>query len=126
MRSTGSSRSCPPWFPSFAPNRPPPLPDPPVMNFLPDEPSTILVAMSGGVDSSVAAAVLAEHGHTVIGVTMKLWCYAEGPSPSRGCCTLEAIDDARAVARRMGFTHYVLDLERDFRGHVITDFLGGE
>jgi tRNA-specific 2-thiouridylase len=80
--------------------------------------------MSGGVDSSVAAAALAERGHTVIGVTMKLWCYAEGPSPSRGCCTLEAIDDARAVARRMGFTHYVLNLEEEFRDHVIGDFVG--
>jgi|SRR5882672_10651943 len=93
-------------------------------NFIPETPSTILVAMSGGVDSSVAAAMLAERGHTVIGVTMKLWCYAEGPSPSRGCCTLEAIDDARAVARCMGFRHYVLNLEEDFREHVIEDFVG--
>ncbi|HZI88862.1 MAG TPA: tRNA 2-thiouridine(34) synthase MnmA [Candidatus Polarisedimenticolia bacterium] len=93
-------------------------------NFLPEAPSTILVAMSGGVDSSVAAAMLQARGHTVIGVTMKLWCYSEGPSPSRGCCTLEAIDDCRAVARRMGFAHYVLDLESEFREHVLEDFVG--
>jgi tRNA-specific 2-thiouridylase len=86
--------------------------------------ATILVAMSGGVDSCVAAAMLHRAGHQVIGVTMKLWCYSEGPSPSRGCCTLEAIDDCRAVARRIGFPHYVLDMEDDFREHVIENFVG--
>jgi tRNA-specific 2-thiouridylase len=95
-----------------------------MLNFLPEKPSTVLVAMSGGVDSSVAAAALTARGHTVVGVTMKLWCYSEGPSPSRGCCTLEAIDDCRAVARRMGFAHYVLNLEDAFREHVIEDLVG--
>ncbi len=94
------------------------------MNVLPSTPSTILVAMSGGVDSAVAAALLREAGHTVIGVTMKLWCYSDGPSPSRGCCTLDAIEDCRAVARRLGFAHYVLDMESEFREHVIEDFVG--
>jgi tRNA-specific 2-thiouridylase len=94
-----------------------------MQNFIPDRPSTILVAMSGGVDSCVAAARLSASGHRVIGVTMKLWCYSEGPSPSRGCCTLEAIDDCRAVAHRMGFAHYVLNLEEAFREHVIEDLV---
>lgn len=94
-----------------------------MQNFIPEEPCTILVAMSGGVDSCVAASALTARGHRVIGVTMKLWCYSEGPSPSRGCCTLEAIDDCRAVARRMGFAHYVLNLEDAFREHVIEDLV---
>ena len=68
----------------------------------------VLAAMSGGVDSGVAAALLAEQGHEVTGVTLKLWCYGHRPTAPRACCTLEAIEEARGVARRMGFPHFVV------------------
>jgi len=57
--------------------------------------SRVLVAMSGGVDSSVAAALLAEAGHDVVGVTMKTFCYSETPGPSKTCCGLDGITDAK-------------------------------
>ena len=62
------------------------------------ETRTVLVAMSGGVDSSVAAALLVEQGHRVIGVTMKTFCYSETEGPSQTCCGLDGIMDARRVA----------------------------
>jgi tRNA-specific 2-thiouridylase len=83
----------------------------------------VLAAMSGGVDSAVAAALLAEQGHALTGVTLKLWCYGTSPVSPRACCTLDAIDDARAVARRMGFPHYVVDAEEVFRARVLQPFL---
>ena len=83
----------------------------------------VLAAMSGGVDSGVAAALLAERGHDVTGVTLKLWCYGTSPVSPRACCTLDAIDDARGVARRMGFAHYVVDAEDVFRARVLQPFL---
>ena len=83
----------------------------------------VLAAMSGGVDSAVAAALLAEQGHDVTGVTLKLWCYGRSPLSPRACCTLEAIDDARVVARRMGFPHFVIEAEEVFRARVLQPFL---
>jgi len=79
--------------------------------------------MSGGVDSAVAAALLAEAGHEVTGVTLKLWCYGSSPVSPRACCTLEAIDDARRVAARMTFPHFVVEAEEVFRARVLQPFL---
>lgn len=85
----------------------------------------ILVAMSGGVDSSVAAAMLVEAGHEVVGATMKTFCYSdeEVAHGSRTCCGLDGIQDARAVADRLGIQHYVFDVEREFTRDVIDDFV---
>lgn len=82
-----------------------------------------LAAMSGGVDSAVAAALMAEQGADVTGVTMKLWCYGKSPVSPRACCTLDAIDDARSVARRMNFPHFVVEAEEVFRSRVLQPFL---
>lgn len=84
---------------------------------------TILVAMSGGVDSSVAAALLVKAGHRVIGATMKTFCYSDTPGPSRTCCGLDGILDARAVCESLGIPHYVFDLEEAFTRAVIDDFV---
>jgi tRNA-specific 2-thiouridylase len=83
----------------------------------------VLAAMSGGVDSGVAAALLAEAGHAVTGVTLKLWCYGKSPVSPRACCTLDAIADARGVAQRMGFKHFVVEAEDVFRTRVLQPFL---
>jgi tRNA-uridine 2-sulfurtransferase len=87
------------------------------------EKRTVLVAMSGGVDSSVAAALLVEQGHRVIGVTMKTFCYSGTESHGKTCCGLDGITDARGVAQRLGIPHYVFDVEREFTRDVIDDFV---
>ena len=85
----------------------------------------ILVAMSGGVDSSVAAAMLVEAGHEVIGATMKTFCYSEDETSAgrKTCCGLEGIQDARQIADRLGIPHYVFDVEEEFTRDVIDDFV---
>ncbi|HEV2104877.1 MAG TPA: tRNA 2-thiouridine(34) synthase MnmA [Candidatus Eisenbacteria bacterium] len=87
--------------------------------------SRVLAAMSGGVDSAVAAALLAERGEQVTGVTLRLACYGHAPLGPRACCTLEAIDDARRAAQAMGFPHHVLDAEDVFRRRVLQPFADG-
>lgn len=95
----------------------------------------ILVAMSGGVDSSVAAALLKEQGHEIIGVTMQLWDYSKNEAscdPNAKfdtCCSLDDVADARAVADKIGIPFYVMDYQSDFQTNVVdyftTEYLRG-
>jgi tRNA-specific 2-thiouridylase len=79
----------------------------------------VLVAMSGGVDSSVAAARLLEAGHEVVGVTMKLW----GGESDTGCCSVSDVDDARRVAQQLGIAHHVWSFTDDFERHVVGPYV---
>lgn len=85
----------------------------------------ILVAMSGGVDSSVAAMMLHEEGYEVIGITMKTWDYASsgGGKKETGCCSLDSINDARSLAVRFGFPHFILDIRGEFGNYIINNFV---
>jgi len=84
---------------------------------------TVLVAMSGGVDSSLSAARLVREGRRVIGVTMKTFCYSGVEGPGRTCCGLEGIADAKSVAAQLDMAHFVYDVEEDFTRDVIEDFV---
>jgi len=85
----------------------------------------VLVAMSGGVDSSVTAALLHEQGYDVVGITMKTWDYtSSGVKGNKevGCCSLDSMNDARAVAQRFGFNHFIVDIREEFGDWVIERF----
>src|SRR6185295_18791509 len=84
----------------------------------------IVVAMSGGVDSSVAAALLARDGHEVIGLSMQLYDQQQGDVRFGSCCTIDDLHDARRVAARVGIPHYIVNFERRFAETVITNFVG--
>ena len=83
----------------------------------------IVVAMSGGVDSSVAAALLARDGHDVVGLSMQLYDQSHGEITFGSCCTLDDLYDARRVATAIGIPHYIVNFERKFEEHVVSDFV---
>lgn len=85
----------------------------------------IVVGMSGGVDSSVAAALLVEQGFLVVGVTLRVWPWTEPEDPKKkfgSCCSPETVDDARQVARRLGIPYYLLNTEQEFDQSVVVNF----
>ena len=87
-------------------------------------PESVAVAMSGGVDSSVAAALLKEQGHDVVGITLQLWPKAAADlDRHHGCCSLDAVEDARRVATSLGIPYYVLDVQEEFQARVVEPFL---
>ena len=81
--------------------------------------------MSGGIDSSIAAMLLHEEGYEVIGITMKTWDYSSsgGNKKETGCCSLDSINDARNLAVKCGFPHYIIDLKEEFGSFIIDNFV---
>src|SRR3954464_5127076 len=83
----------------------------------------IVVAMSGGVDSSVAAALLAAEGHEVIGLSMQLYDQSEGQASFGSCCSIDDLHDARRVAAAINIPHYIVNFERQFNEQVVSNFV---
>ncbi|NBC07755.1 MAG: tRNA 2-thiouridine(34) synthase MnmA [Bacteroidetes bacterium] len=85
----------------------------------------VLVAMSGGIDSTVTAMMMHDQGYEVVGITMKTWDYANsgGSKKETGCCSLDSINDARQVAVSMGFHHFIVDIREEFGDYVIDNFV---
>ncbi len=85
----------------------------------------VLVAMSGGIDSTVTAMLMHEEGYEVVGITMKTWDYANvgGAKKETGCCSLDSINDARQVSVDMGFAHFIVDIREEFGDYVIENFV---
>ena len=85
----------------------------------------VLVAMSGGIDSTVAALMLNDEGYEVVGITMKTWDYASsgGGKKETGCCNIDSFNEARMAAVQHGFPHFILDIREEFGGFVIDNFV---
>jgi tRNA-specific 2-thiouridylase len=90
-----------------------------------DKKKRVLLAMSGGIDSSVAAILLHEQGYDIVGVTMKTWDYENSSLGNKEtyCCSLESIMEARKLAVKLGFPHYILDIRGEFEGKIIDNFV---
>jgi len=92
----------------------------------PPHETTVVVAMSGGVDSSLAAALLVEQGYNCIGVMMRLWAETgAGEGSINKCCSLESVHDARGVADRLGMPFYLINVEQPFKANVVDFFING-
>lgn len=85
----------------------------------------VLVAMSGGIDSSITALLLKKAGYDIVGITMKTWDYESSKVNGKetGCCSLDSINDARIVAAKLGFPHYVLDIREEFTEKIVQNFV---